>query len=71
MLILLQERRSLEVTENTFGVYVDGNEINIDLGETSRLTIGVYQNEERAMEVLKMIFNRYERGQRVFEMPEE
>jgi hypothetical protein len=42
MLILDQERRSLEVTENTFGVYVDGNEINIDLGETSRLTIGVY-----------------------------
>ena len=51
MLILDQERRSLEVIENTFGVYVDGNEINIDLGETSRLTIGVYQNEERAMEV--------------------
>lgn len=71
MLILDQERRSLEVIENTFGVYVDGNEINIDLGETSRLTIGVYQNEERAMEVLKMIFYRYERGQRVFEMPEE
>lgn len=42
MLILDQERRSLEVTENTFGVYVDGNEINIDLRETSRLTIGVY-----------------------------
>ena len=55
MLILDQERRSLEVTENTFGVYVDGNEINIDLGETSRLTIGVYQNEERAIEVLKML----------------
>ena len=42
MLILDQERRSLEVTENTFCVYVDGHEINIDLGETSRLTIGVY-----------------------------
>lgn len=31
MLILDQERRALEVIENTFGVYVDGNEINIDL----------------------------------------
>ena len=33
--------------------------------------LGVYEDEQRAIEVLKQIFNRYDRGQRVFDMPEE
>lgn len=75
MLILSQDRRMLESIESSAGVYVDGNEIRIDFLTCCTgfdgYVLGVYEDEQRATEVLKQIFNRYDRGQRVFDMPEE
>ena len=70
MLILSQNKKLLVAIENSSGVYTYENKLKIDLPEGIE-ELGKYSNEERVIEVLKIIYNRYDRGQRVFEMPEE
>ena len=70
MLILSQNKKLLVAIENSSGVYTYENKLKIDLPEGIE-ELGKYSNEERTIEVLKIIYNRYDRGQRVFEMPEE
>lgn len=73
MLIMSQYKKMLIPFEMIASLYVDGCEIKIAYLLTYKEddTIGVYQDEQKAKEVLRLIYNRYERGHKVFEMPEE
>lgn len=70
MLILTQDKQRLELIETSAGLFVYENEVEIDSYGTYKI-LGAYKNEQRAKEVLKQIYNRYDKGHKVFEMPEE
>lgn len=68
-----QNKKILIPIERLAALYVDECKIKIayQIEYDENNIIGNYMNEQRAKEVLEIIYNRYDKGQRVFPMPEE
>lgn len=73
MLIMNQDKTMLIPIERLNALYVVGSKAKIDypIYQKEDYTIGIYDSKQRAKEIIEMIYNRYDRGQRVFPMPEE
>lgn len=73
MLIMSQSKTMLIPIERLAALYADECEVKIDypIYQKEDYPIGIYKSKKRAKEILEMIYKRYDRGQRVFPMPDE